>query len=383
MGTEAKKLHMLFFPFMAQGHMPPMINMAKLFAAHGARITILTTPVNAANIRPTIDDSIHIHIIPFPSADFGLPDGCENDSLLINDDQRISFFRAVASLRHHFDASLQDLRPDCVVTSMFLPWTYHVASARGVPRLVFSGAGNFAACAFIAFHRCRHVLEDKVESFILPGLPHQIEMLRTQVVDVKKLAGTSFEFLLEMLNEALELEPKNYGTLSNSFYELEPEYADHYRKEVGRAWNVGPASLYKEADNKTSKDGEQPASADECLKWLDKKPAGSIVYMCFGSGSSFSAEQLREMALGLEAAGHPFVWVVKDEGHQWVPDGFEKRTQGTGLVIRGWAPQVLILNHAAVGGFVTHCGWNSTLEGISAGLPMVTWPLNADQFYNE
>jgi hypothetical protein len=58
-------------------------------------------------------------------------------------------------------------------------------------------------------------------------------------------------------------------------------------------------------------------------------------------------------------------------------------SSGKGLIIRGWAPQVLILDHEAVGGFVTHCGWNSALEGISAGLPMVTWPVFAEQFYNE
>ncbi|KAG6677875.1 hypothetical protein I3842_14G049600 [Carya illinoinensis] len=95
-----------------------------------------------------------------------------------------------------------------------------------------------------------------------------------------------------------------------------------------------------------------------------------------------------EIAMGLEASGQQFIWVVKKdknekEDEDWLPMGFEKRMEGKGLIIRGWAPQVLILDHEAVGGFVTHCGWNSTLEGVAAGLPMVTWPLFSEQFVNE
>ncbi|XP_042957819.1 UDP-glucose flavonoid 3-O-glucosyltransferase 7-like [Carya illinoinensis] len=95
-----------------------------------------------------------------------------------------------------------------------------------------------------------------------------------------------------------------------------------------------------------------------------------------------------EIAMGLEASGQQFIWVVKKdknekEDEDWLPMGFEKRMEGKGLIIRGLAPQVLILDHEAVGGFVTHCGWNSTLEGVTAGLPMVTWPLFSEQFVNE
>ncbi|XP_020581458.1 scopoletin glucosyltransferase-like [Phalaenopsis equestris] len=382
MGSEATQLHLLFFPFMAPGHILPMADIAKLFAARGARITILTTLVNAALIRPTIDDSIHLHIIPFPYAEFGLPKGCESRSSMLSDEQRSNFFRAIASLRHSFDSLLQALHPDCVLTDIFFPWTYHVAAARGIPRLVFHGTSNFALCA-------THVLDprllaDKGDSFVLPGLPHRIEMLKTEFMESQKLEGTPLVFFLETLKEAVEVETKNYGAVMNSFHQLEPEYVDQYRKFVGRTWNIGPISLCnKEVAEKSSRGGEHPELADQCLKWLENRAAGSVVYMCFGSESLFSGEQLREMAAGLEAAGHPFVWVVRNEGDGCVPEGYEARVEGQGMVIRGWAPQLLILNHGSVGGFVTHCGWNSSLEGICAGLPMATWPLCAEQFYNE
>ena len=92
------------------------------------------------------------------------------------------------------------------------------------------------------------------------------------------------------------------------------------------------------------------------------------------------------------ALGHPFVWVVRKEGkaeengaENWLPEGFEERVKenSRGMVIRGWAPQVRILSHPAIGGFLTHCGWNSVLESIVAGVPLITWPMFAEQFYNE
>uniref|UniRef100_A0A7N0RJB4 UDP-glycosyltransferases domain-containing protein n=1 Tax=Kalanchoe fedtschenkoi TaxID=63787 RepID=A0A7N0RJB4_KALFE len=109
--------------------------------------------------------------------------------------------------------------------------------------------------------------------------------------------------------------------------------------------------------------------------------------------SNLTAAQMLELGLGLEASGRPFIWVVGLRNIEWkkslqqlmVRNGYEERVSSArrGLLIWGWAPQVQILSHQAVGGFLTHCGWNSSLEGISAGIPMVTWPLFSDQFYNE
>ncbi|XP_006369756.2 UDP-glucosyl transferase 73B2 [Populus trichocarpa] len=95
-----------------------------------------------------------------------------------------------------------------------------------------------------------------------------------------------------------------------------------------------------------------------------------------------------QIVIALEASGQQFIWVVRKDKkardkEEWLPEGFEKRMESKGLIIRGWAPQVVILDHEAIGGFVTHCGWNSTIEGIAAGKPMVTWPVSAEQFFNE
>ncbi|KAL6127188.1 hypothetical protein ACLB2K_075230 [Fragaria x ananassa] len=136
----------------------------------------------------------------------------------------------------------------------------------------------------------------------------------------------------------------------------------------------------------------------ECLTWLDSQPSGSVVFLCFGSLGLFTKEQLEEISVGLERSGQRFLWVVRNppstnesvaiacqadpDLNALLPDGFLGRTKDRGLVVKSWAPQVDVLNHDSVGGFVSHCGWNSVLEAVCAGVPMVTWPLYAEQRFN-
>uniref|UniRef100_A0ACD5T8B0 Uncharacterized protein n=1 Tax=Avena sativa TaxID=4498 RepID=A0ACD5T8B0_AVESA len=137
----------------------------------------------------------------------------------------------------------------------------------------------------------------------------------------------------------------------------------------------------------TSKQQQQ----HECLSWLDGQPDHSVVFLCFGSaGHNHSEEQVKEIAVGLENSGHRFLWVVRapfsdDPGtiNAGLPNGFLERTSGRGLVVNQWVPQADVLRHTATGVFVTHCGWNSVLEGVTAGVPMLCWPLYAEQKLNK
>ncbi|CAJ1952972.1 unnamed protein product [Sphenostylis stenocarpa] len=139
-----------------------------------------------------------------------------------------------------------------------------------------------------------------------------------------------------------------------------------------------------------------PCRGDDngCLSWLDSKPSQSVVFLSFGSMGRFSRRQLREIAIGLEKSEQRFLWVVRsefEEGdsgeppslNELLPEGFLERTEGKGMVVRDWAPQTSILSHDSVGGFVTHCGWNSVLEAVWEGVPMVVWPLYAEQKLNK
>jgi UDP:flavonoid glycosyltransferase YjiC (YdhE family) len=217
----------------------------------------------------------------------------------------------------------------------------------------------------------------------LPGLPHRVELRRRQMLDPVKRPG-EWEFY-ESNNAA---DQRSFGEVFNSFRELELDYVEHFHATLGRrAWLVGPVALAAASRDAAATGGSSTNDvAGACLRWLDTKPAGSVVYVSFGTLTTFSPAELREIAGGLDHSGKNFLWVITGaESSEWMPDDFaELLARGDrGFVIRGWAPQTLVLNHPSVGGFVTHCGWNSVLEAVSAGVPMVTWPRYGDQFHNE
>jgi hydroquinone glucosyltransferase len=135
------------------------------------------------------------------------------------------------------------------------------------------------------------------------------------------------------------------------------------------------------------------------LRWLNKQPHSSVLFVSFGSGGTLSHEQLNELASGLEMSGQRFLWVVRSPNEKaanaayfsgqsandpfaFLPNGFLERTKGVGLVVPSWAPQVQILKHGSTRGFLTHCGWNSTLESIVHGVPLIAWLLYAEQRTN-
>ncbi|KAL0342486.1 UNVERIFIED_CONTAM: UDP-glycosyltransferase 83A1 [Sesamum calycinum] len=169
--------------------------------------------------------------------------------------------------------------------------------------------------------------------------------------------------------------------LCNTSYELESSACDLNPKllPIGPLLNI---SHCKSVGNFSSFLCEDTS----CLSWLNEKPAASVVYVSFGSLAVFSQHQLDELALGLELSGRPFLWVVRSDlanGSQAeYLSGFMERVVGIGKIVE-WAPQEEVLSHPSVVCFLSHCGWNSTLEGLSRGVPFLCWPYFADQFYNQ
>ncbi|CAJ2650216.1 UDP-glycosyltransferase 73B3-like protein [Trifolium pratense] len=391
MGTEYESLHIFFFPFLAHGHIIPAVDMAKSFAAKGVKATIITTPLNQPFISKSIEKSIlsghniHIQIIQFPSSKAGLPNGCENIDSIPSHEYFFEFWKATKLLlQEPFEKLLLEQIPDCVVADVFFPWTTDSAAKFQIPRLVFHGTCFFSLCAtecIRLYEPFKNVSSDN-EPFVISNLPGEIKITRSQIPPFESLK--EIKGMGGVIHEMKESELNSFGVVVNSFYELESVYADYFIKSLGRkAWHIGPLSLCNtDSEEKANRGRDSSIDQQVCLKWLDMKKPNSVVYICFGSMANFSNSQLQEIAIGLEASGQIFIWVVPKIDEDWVEE-FEKRMEGKGLIIRGWAPQVLILEHEAIGAFVTHCGWNSVLEGVTAGVPMVTWPIAAEQFYNE
>ncbi|KAL3522417.1 hypothetical protein ACH5RR_015251 [Cinchona calisaya] len=178
------------------------------------------------------------------------------------------------------------------------------------------------------------------------------------------------------------------GFIINTFAELEPHAIKSLESdtELAPIYTAGPLLNFEV---------EKLTDSERIIKWLDDQPSSSVVYLCFGSMGGFEPPQLAEIATALERSGHRFLWsvrapppkdfsvkpVVYTDFSEILPKGFLERTENSGLVC-GWTPQAEILAHEAVGGFVSHCGWNSILESLWNGVPIATWPVYAEQQYN-
>ncbi|KAA8521998.1 hypothetical protein F0562_012688 [Nyssa sinensis] len=373
--------------------------MARLFAIRGHHITIITTPSNASVLRNSIDKDISaghqisLHVVLLPSQEVGLPDGLENFFSATDVETARKLYHAMTLLRQNIEEFIDMHRPDCIVSDMFYPWTADVAARLGIPRLVFLGRCMFAQSLKEAVRRpdSPHLkVQSDYEPFVIPGLPDPITMTRSQLPD----AGRTNNGYTQLMEQFREAELKSYGVLVNNFYELDSTYTEHYKKVMGhKIFHIGPAALiHRYAGDKVDRGQKTVVGehAQECLSWLNLKKPNKVLYVCFGSACRFPDEQLMEIACGLEASGHQFMWAIlgkddekEEEREKWLPKGFDEKINGRGMIVKGWAPQVLILDHPSVGGFLTHCGWNSVIEGVSAGVPMVTWPLYAEHFYNE
>ncbi|KAL6845116.1 hypothetical protein ACP4OV_024611 [Aristida adscensionis] len=388
---------MVLYTWMVRGHLHPMAQFADRFAGHGVPVTVAIADVPSSGSSP---DTVARLSASYPSVSFHLlPPAPARSGGDAADPDADPFITLIADLRATNPAFLAFVRSipsvKALVLDFFCGCAIDAAEELGLPPYLFftSGASALAAYLHIPVMRPGVSFGDMGRSLLhFPGVhPVPASDLPEVLLGPHNEQYKATIVLFEQLVRAR-------GVLANTFEWLEPravtaieEGSPRPGEHVPRLFCVGP--LVGE-----ERGGE---GRHECLAWLDARPARSVVFLCFGSASSVAAEQLREIAAGLERSGHAFLWAVRapvaagaasterfaGRGEApleaLLPAGFLDRTRGRGRVVAAWAPQVEVLRHAATGAFVTHCGWNSTLEALTAGVPMVCWPMYAEQRLNK
>jgi len=406
MDNGSEKQIAVLYPVGGVGHIGPMTQLAKVFLRHGYDVTVVlieppikSTDSGAGFIERVAasNPSITFHVLPpIPPPD--LASSTKHPFLLI-----LELMRRYNEELESFLRSIPRERLHSLVIDLFCTHAIDVATKVGVPVYKFfaSGAGTLAIFAqlpaLLAGRQTglKELGDTPLEFLGVPSMPasHLVTSLLESPEDE----------LCRTMMQILERHADTHGVLVNTFESLESRALQALRdplcvpgQVLPPVYSVGPL-----VGTGLTMDKQEGGSRHECLAWLDAQPERSVVFLCWGSKGALPKEQLKEIAVGLERCGQRFLWVVRTPAgsdgprRYWeqraeadldalLPEGILERTKGRGLVVTSWAPQVDVLNHPATGVFVTHCGWNSTLEAIAAGVPMLCWPLaGAEQRMNK
>ncbi|KAL0324245.1 UNVERIFIED_CONTAM: UDP-glycosyltransferase 83A1 [Sesamum calycinum] len=320
---NGKRPHVLAVPYPAQGHVKPLMKLSRQIARHGIKVTFV-------NI-----ECIHEKIVAAAKMSGSEEEGDQEDGNIVltsvpdgrgPDDDQNDTFKLLESLRNTMPGFLTSL----------------------IENINRSNSDERVSCV-IADVTIGWLLETAQQMGAEPVLfsPPSASALAI-ILHIPRLLEEGNLDSIGLLPVGPLLETNNLKSLSNSC-NFHPEDAS-------------------------------------CLSWLHDKPPGSVVYVSFGSLAVLSQQQLDELALGLELSGRAFLWVVRSDlanGSRAVyPDGFLERVGKLGKIVE-WAPQEMVLSHRSIACFLSHCGWNSTLEGLSNGVPFLSWPYFADQHHNQ
>ncbi|KAJ8619122.1 hypothetical protein MRB53_015308 [Persea americana] len=296
------------------------------------------------------------------------------------------------------NGSVHHPRVSCIVSDGAMCFTLQVAEVLHIPEVLF---WTTSACGFMGFLHYRELVDRglvplKDESYFANGyLDTRVKWIKgtkdNRLRDLLSFIQTTDpnDIMLNFAEEEAQRSFKASAVILNAFHDLEHEVLTALTSMFPHIYSIGSLCLLL---NQTSHDTRLKSirsnlwkEETECLEWLDRKEPGSVVYVDFGSITVMTPQQLTEFAWGLANSNHPFLWVIRPdlvEGDSaMLPDGFVEMTQGRGL-LASWCPQEEVLAHRSVGGFLTHCGWNSTLESNCAGVPVICRPFFAEQQTN-
>ncbi|KAJ8548179.1 hypothetical protein K7X08_021415 [Anisodus acutangulus] len=372
------KVVIVMVPFPAQGHLNQLLQLACLISSSydlpvyyvGSATHNLQAQVRANALNPSDIAKIHFHDIPTPK--FASPPPNFNalskfpSHLQPSWDASMLLREPIASFL--LDISSKSRRVVVVHDSLMSYNVQDVSSLHNAESYIFNCISVFTLYCLISLSMGMSV---QLEEDFLKKLPSREGILTDEIRNLGALQSPYMDI--------------RSGDIYNTSIVIEGEFLDLLAqvasKKNKKQWAIGPI-LPTKLDRVSNRE-------NICLDWLSKQPPRSVLYISFGTTTSFSDREIKELALGLEQSEQKFIWVLRDADRGDIftgearkvelPEGFEERVKGVGLVVREWAPQPEILAHSSTGGFMSHCGWNSCIESITMGVPIAAWPMHSDQ----
>ncbi|KAL4576245.1 hypothetical protein LXL04_012336 [Taraxacum kok-saghyz] len=387
--------HVLIFPLPLQGPVNSMIKLAELLCLSGLHVTFLVTD----HIRTQLlkYSNIHSRFTPYPGFRLeSIPDGLPEDHPRSVDGLKelLGNFKINNRTRTLFRDLLTSgklISPvTCIIADGFMGFACDVASELRIPIIYVR---TISACCLWVFF----CLPKLIESGEIPFSENELD---TPIKSIPGMEGFFRRRDLPLFCRSCNLEdpifkfhlhegkenPRAYGLILNTFDDLEGPIVSQIRTFCPNVYTIGP--LHAHLKFKLTQAGKSSSSNSllkedtSCIPWLDSQPPKSVIYVSFGSLAIMTKEQYVELWHGLLNSGCPFLWVIRGNSVLLeLSKGMEERVEERGCIVE-WAPQEEVLAHGSVGGFLTHSGWNGTLESVVEGVPMICWPFFLDQQVN-
>ncbi|KZV14099.1 cinnamate beta-D-glucosyltransferase-like [Dorcoceras hygrometricum] len=374
-----------------QGHVNPLLRLAKRLAYSGLFITVCAPEIVGQSIRRAnniADDE------PTPLGRGSIRFEFFDDGWSLDEPNRSNVDLYLSQLEVSGKENLSRMIRDhgekgrpvsCVINNPFIPWVSDVAESLGIPSAMLW----VQSCAsFSAYYHYHHNLvpfpsENEPEIDVqLPSMP----LLRYDEIPSFLHPKTSYPFVRRAILGQFDKLEKPFCILIDTFEELEHEIIDYMSNICRPIKSIGP--LFKDLETPEMSSNATIRvdflTADDCTEFLDSKPSGTVVYISFGSVVYLKQEQVDEIAYGLLSSGVSFLWVMKPPAPETgllphvLPEGLMEKVGDRGKIVQ-WSPQEEVLAHCSTACFLTHCGWNSTMEALASGVPVVAFPQWGDQ----
>ncbi|KAE8718293.1 UDP-glycosyltransferase 74E1 [Hibiscus syriacus] len=365
----------LVLPYPIQGHINPMLQFSKRLASKGLKVTLITT---SKSMQPSAS-SIHFHSIDFQEAE-----------TTTGIDEHIRLYESLIPARLAQFIEKHQIysqhRAKVLVYDSCMPWALDVAK-----RLGLQGASFFTQCwavNAIFYHLKLGTLkvpsEEQIRTNAVVSLPSMPELEISDLPSAAYDNSGSYPGLWNLIRRQFSNFQEADWTFCNTYDKLEHQIINW----MASKWpikTIGPTVPSMYLDKRLQDDDDYglhlfKLHTDLCIEWLNSKETGSVIYVAFGSIAGLTEKQMGELTMGLKSTKKHFLWVVRETEQNKLPSNFIEETSEKGLV--SWSPQLDVLSHRAVGCFMTHCGWNSTLEALSIGVPMIAMPQWTDQMTN-